>query len=83
MRTRVVKTLGIGLTSPAVLEVFSKIKLLDVYIPTQDNRILHMQRYTEPEKEHKILLEKLKLRLPAQAPPKIYSDRVTIGQVPL
>ena len=73
------KSSASGLTSPAVLEVFSKIKLLDVYIPTQDNRMLHMQRYTEPEKEHKILLEKLKLRLPAQAPPKIYSDRVTAG----
>jgi hypothetical protein len=72
-----------GLTSPAVLEVFSKIKLLDVYIPTQDNRMLHMQRYTEPEKEHKILLEKLKLRLPAQAPPKIYGDQVTAAQAPL
>ena len=31
----------------------------------------------------KILLEKLKLRLPAQAPPKICGDRVTAGQAPL
>lgn len=72
-----------GLTSQAVLEVFSKIQLLDVYIPTQDNRTLHLQRYTEPEKEHKILLEKLNLRLPAQAPPKIYSGQVTDGTIPL
>ena len=77
------KSSASGLTSQSVLEVLSRIKLLDVYIPTQDNRMLHMQRYTEPEKEHKILLEKLSLRLPAQAPPKIYSERVTAGQVPL
>lgn len=71
------KSSASGLTSQAALEVFSKIKLLDVYIPTQDHRVLHMQRYTEPEKEHKILLEKLNLNLPAQAPPKIYSGRAT------
>jgi hypothetical protein len=68
-----------GLTSQAVLEVFSKIQLLDVYIPTQDHRTLHLQRYTEPEKEHKILLEKLKLKLPAQAPPKIYRGQFAAG----
>lgn len=72
-----------GLTSQAVLEVFSKIQLLDVLIPTQDNRTLHLQRYTEPEQEHKILLEKLNLRLPAQAPPKIYSGQITDGKIPL
>lgn len=68
-----------GLTSQAVLDVFSKITLLDVYIPTQDNRTLHLQRYTEPEQEHKILLDKLKLRLPLQPPPKIYSNQIAAG----
>lgn len=72
------KTSAPGLTSQAVLEVFSTIQMLDVYIPTQDYRTLHLQRYTEPEQEHKILLEKLKLKLPAQAPPKIYSDQVNV-----
>jgi transposase len=72
-----------GLTSQAVLEVFSQIQLLDVFIPTQDNRTLHLQRYTEPEKEHKILLEKLNLRLPAQAPPKIYSGQIPRRKIPL
>ena len=69
------RTSAPGLTSQAVLEIFSKIQLLDVYIPTQDNRTLHLQRYTEPEQEHKILLAKLKLKLPAQAPPNIYSGQ--------
>jgi len=75
--------LAYGPTSQAVLEVFSKIQLLDVFIPTQDNRTLHLQRYTEPEQEHKILLEKLNLRLPAQAPPKIYSGQIPSKKIPL
>lgn len=77
------KTSAPGLTSQAVLEVFSKIQLLDVHIPTQDNRMLHLQRYTDPEQEHKILLEKLNLRLPGQPPPKIYSHNIAPGQTPL
>jgi hypothetical protein len=72
-----------GLTSQSALEIFSKIQLLDVYIPTQDNRTLHLQRYTEPEQDHKILLEKLNLTLPAQAPPKIYRNQVIAKQTPL
>lgn len=77
------KTSAPGLTSQAVLKVFSKITLLDVYIPTQDSRTLHLQRYTEPEQEHKILLEKLNLKLPAQAPPKIYGGQAAARQTPL
>ncbi len=72
-----------GLTSQSVLEIFSKIQLLDVYIPTQDHRTLHLQRYTEPEQDHKILLEKLDLKLPPQAPPKIYRSQVNGKQTPL
>ena len=77
------KTSAPGLTSQSVLEIFSKIQLLDVYIPTQDDRTLHLQRYTEPEQDHKILLEKLNLKLPAQAPPKIYRNQVITKQTPL
>lgn len=65
-----------GLTSQAVLETLSRIQMLDVSIPTQDGRTLQMQRYTEPELEHKLILEKLNLTLPPQSPPKIYSDQV-------
>ncbi len=72
-----------GLTSQSGLEIFSKIQLLDVYIPTQDNRTPHLQRYTEPEKDHKILLEKLNLELPTQAPLKIYRNQVADKQTPL
>lgn len=64
-----------GLTSRAALEILAKIKMLDVYIPTTDDRTIHLQRYTQPEMEHKILLDKLNMTLPKQAPPKIYSNQ--------
>jgi len=60
-----------------VLETMSRIQMLDVSIPTQDGRTLKMQRYTEPEMEHKLILEKLNLNLPPQSPPKIYSDQTS------
>ena len=40
-------------------------------MPTTDGRELSLTRYTQPEPELKLLLEKLKLTLPAQPPPKI------------
>ena len=51
--------------------------MIDVYIPTTDGRELSLTRYTQPEPEIKLLLEKLKLTLPAQAPPKITAEEVT------
>ena len=65
-----------GLTSQAVLETLSRIKLLNVSIPTQDGRTLRMQRYTEPEPEHELIFEKLQLTLPPQSPPKVYRNQV-------
>ena len=60
-----------GLTPGAVLEKFAAVQMIDVYVPTTDGRELCFTRYTQPEPELKLLLEKLKLILPAQAPPKI------------
>ena len=45
--------------------------MIDVHLPTTDGRELLLTRYTEPEPELNLLLNKLKLELPAQAPPKI------------
>jgi hypothetical protein len=42
-----------------------------VHLPTTDGRELVLTRYTEPEPELSLLLNKLKLELPAQPPPKI------------
>jgi len=65
------KALAPGLTPRAVLEKFAAVQMIDVYVPTTDGRELNLTRYTQPEPELKLLLDKLKLTLPAQAPPKI------------
>ena len=62
-----------GLTPRAVLEKFACIQMLDVHLPTTDGREIVLSRYTQPEREVCLLLEQLKLPLPGQAPPKIYS----------
>lgn len=60
-----------GLTPRSVLDKFAAVQMLDVEIPTTDGRTLRLTRYTEPEADLKLLLEKLRLELPAQPPPKI------------
>jgi hypothetical protein len=65
------KALAPGLTPRAALEKFATVQMIDVYVPTTDGRELSLTRYTQPEPELKLLLDKLKLTLPAQAPRKI------------
>jgi transposase len=60
-----------GLTARSVLEKFAAVQMLNVHIPTTDGRELVLTRYTEPERELKLLLERLHLELPAQPPPRI------------
>jgi hypothetical protein len=74
---RHLKALAPGLTPRAVLDKFAAVQMIDVYVPTTDGRELSLTRYTQPEPELKLLLEKLKLTLPAQPPPKI-----TTAQLP-
>ena len=64
-----------GLSARSVLERFAAVQMLDVHIPTTDDRELVLTRYTEPERELKLLLERLNLELPAQPPPKITAAR--------
>ena len=45
--------------------------MIDVHIPTTDGRELQLTRYTQPEPELTLLLDRLKLDLPDQPPPKI------------
>src|SRR5438128_6811457 len=66
-----------GLTPRSVLEKFAAMQMIDVHLPTTDGRELVLTRYTEPEPELSLLVNKLKLELPAQPPPKI-----TAGPVP-
>ena len=70
------KALAPGLTPRSVLEKFATVQMIDVYVPTTDGRELSLTRYTQPEPELKLLLDKLKLTLPAQAPPKITAAEI-------
>jgi hypothetical protein len=60
-----------GLTPRSVLDKFAAIQMIDVHVPTTDGRELLLTRYTQPDPELRLLLDKLKLQLPAQPPPKI------------
>jgi hypothetical protein len=64
-------SLAPGLTPRAVLEKFASMQMIDVHLPTTDGRTLILPRYTEPEKDQKLLLHQLQLELPAQPPPRI------------
>ena len=46
-------------------------QMVDVHLPTTDGRALTLSRYTQPEAEHRMLLDQLRLNLPSQPPPKI------------
>lgn len=60
-----------GLTPRSVLEKFSAVQMIDVVVPTMDGRELQLTRTTQPEPDLKLLLDKLRLELPAQPPPTI------------
>jgi transposase len=63
-----------GLTARAVLEKFTALQMVDVHFPTSDGRELVFRRYTQPEKDQKILLAQLGWELPDQPPPRITSQ---------
>jgi transposase len=68
-----------GLTPRAILEKFKAMQMIDVHLPTTDNRNLIMPRYTQPEKDLQLLLHQLNLRLPDQPPPKIEDLKTKCG----
>lgn len=49
----------------------ASLKILDVHLPTTDERTAILSRYTHPETNVQLLLQRLKLEWPAQPPPKI------------
>jgi len=65
------RALAPGLTPRSVLEKFAAIQMLDVHFPTRDGRELVFRRYTQPEKDPKMLLAQLGWELPPQSPPRI------------
>ncbi len=66
-----------GLTPRSIFEKFAAVQMIDVHIPTTDGRELQLTRYTQPEPELMLLLERLKLQLPQQPPPKITAAQTT------
>ena len=65
------RALAPGLTPRAVLDAFAAVQMIDVHIPTTDGRELILTRHTEPEPNLRLLIDTLKLQLPAQPPPRI------------
>lgn len=68
------RPLAPGLTPRSALEKFAAIQMVDVHLPTTDGRTLVLSRHTEPEPEQQLLLDRLRLRLPEQPPPRISSN---------
>jgi transposase len=65
-----------GLTPRSVIEKFAAVQMIDLHVPTTDGRELLLTRYTEPEPELALLLDKLKFVLPAQPQPKISAAQI-------
>ena len=60
-----------GITPREVIAKFKTMQMVDVHLPTADGRELVLSRYTQPEPDHRMLLDQLHLVLPDQPPPKI------------
>jgi hypothetical protein len=60
-----------------VIAKFKTLQMVDVHVPTTDGRELILSRYTQPEAEHRMLLDQLQLSLPSQPPPKISAAQAT------
>jgi len=71
---RRLRDLAPGLTSRAVLEKLRAIQMVDVHLPTTDGREIVLSRYTEPEPDVTLLLQQLRLELPAQPTPRLYPE---------
>jgi hypothetical protein len=65
-----------GLTPGAVLQTLAGVQMIDVWIPTLDGRWLILPRYTQPEQEVKILLDRLRMTLPSQPPPRLTAPQI-------
>ena len=65
------RTVAGGTTPREVIAKFTTMQMVDVTLPTTDGRELTLSRYTQPEPEHRMLLDQLRLSLPSQSPPRI------------
>lgn len=68
---RWLRDLAPGLTPRSVLETFAAVQMIDVHLPTIDDRHVILPRHTLPEKELQVLFDQMQLTLPDQPPPRI------------
>ena len=73
---RRLNSLAPGLTPRSAFEKFAAVQMIDLHIPTTDGREVQLTRYTQPEPELMLLLNRLKLDLPQQPPPKITAAQI-------
>jgi transposase len=76
------KQLAKGLTPRKAVDKFRTIPMVDVHVPTADGRELVLSRYTQPEPEHRALLDLLRLKPPEQPPPKITAKQIRRASEP-
>src|ERR1700677_4721239 len=74
------RALAPGLAPRSVLDKMAAIQMVDVHLPTTDSRTVILSRYTEPEPDHALLLQRLKISLPDQPPPRIMSDGTPLSK---
>jgi hypothetical protein len=79
--TRRLHALAPGLTARSALEKFAAVQMIDVHLPTTDGRQIMLTRYTQPEPELRLLINRLRLTLPEQPPPKIASQELARNQL--
>ena len=63
-----------GLTPSSVFEKLATIQMVEVWIPTIDERWLILPRHTNPP-DTKMLLHQLKIDLPNQPPPRLVAQK--------
>jgi len=63
---------ALRLLRPTGLEKFATFEMVGVHLPTTDcRRHMVLSRFTQPYKDHQLLLQQLKLSLPPQPSPRI------------
>ena len=65
------KALAPELMAGAALEKLAAIEMIDVELPTTDDRTVVLLRQAEPENDHLLLMQRLKLELPPSRRPKL------------
>lgn len=71
-----------GLTPRAAMEKLATLTMIDVHLPTTDGRTLVLSRVTQPDSDCRLLLERLRMPLPAQPPPRITAQRTLAPSAP-